>query len=86
MLPAELTAIQDEAFRSIKAETVKIPFGTTSIGKLAFADTNLKAIYIPASVISIGKDAIPEGTVIYTTKNSPVVNWAGTDYIIVTVD
>ena len=85
VLPADLTAIHDEAFRSIKAETVKIPFGTTSIGKLAFADSNLKAIFIPASVVSISEDALPEGTVIYTAPNSPVIAWAGTDYPVVIV-
>ena len=54
VLPANLTAIQAEAFSHTDATVVKLPEGVISIGENAFAYcTKLKQIYIPKSTTSI---------------------------------
>ncbi len=57
-LPAQLTAIEEEAFAGAAFEAVIIPDGCTFIGSRAFADCpNLIYVRIPASVTSIAEDA-----------------------------
>ena len=58
VLPAALTAIEEEAFCGSAMEQVTIPEGVTSIGARAFADcTELALIAIPDSVKEIADDA-----------------------------
>ena len=58
ILPSGLTIIENESFTGIKARTVVIPAGCTTIGPRAFADCpNLVYVYIPATVTSIAEDA-----------------------------
>ena len=58
VLPVDLKAIEDEAFRGLALEAVIIPDGCESIGNYAFADClNLIYVRIPTSVTSIADDA-----------------------------
>lgn len=57
--PADLTAIEDEAFRGdALLEELTIPDGVTSIGSYAFADCPaLRQVTVPAGVTSLGEGA-----------------------------
>ena len=58
VLPAELTAIEKEAFYAdASLETVILPEGVLNIGARAFADSSLQRINLPASVAFIADDA-----------------------------
>ena len=75
-LPADLTAIEDNAFEEIAAEAVYIPDGCKSVGNSAFANSNISVIYVPDSVTEIGTDAFPSNVFIYTPANSSAAKWA----------
>ena len=50
-LPAQLTAIEDQAFSGVICEAVIIPDSCEQIGSDAFADClNLKYVWIPKSI------------------------------------
>ena len=57
--PADLTAIEDEAFRGdILLEELTIPGSVTAIGSYAFADCPaLRQVTVPASVTTLGEGA-----------------------------
>ena len=57
ILPARLTAINEETFAYTQASTVIIPEGCTRIGKNAFYGSNVHRVYIPSSVTSIDNEA-----------------------------
>lgn len=57
-LPADLTAIEAEAFKGVNTEEIVIPDGCTTIGAKAFADSaKLVIVVMPDSVTSIADDA-----------------------------
>ena len=58
-LPADLTAIEEEAFMNADCQAILIPDGCVSIGSRAFADCeSLVYIRIPASVTDMAEDAL----------------------------
>ena len=58
VLPAKLKTIEDEAMAGCAFHAIRIPDGTTKIGKRAFVESpNLKFVYIPESVTTIEADA-----------------------------
>ena len=76
ILPAQTKVIEAEAFDGVPASNVYIPSGAATIEAAAFANSKIQAVYIPSSVTSIADDAIPSGTVVYTTEESYVYTWA----------
>ena len=57
-LPAQLAAIEAEAFRGMQAEEIVLKEGVAHIGAKAFADCpDLKLINLPASVVTIADNA-----------------------------
>ena len=79
ILPAELTAIDAEAFAGTTMQVVRLPQGLKSIGSRAFADCpDLWQILIPASVTSIADDAFTgvEGLIIFGQAGSAAQRFA----------
>ncbi len=73
-LPADLTEISAEAFRSGNYHSVYCRKNVVSIGKYAFADNpSLKWVYLPSSVTSIDATAFsgcPDSLIIYGVAGS----------------
>lgn len=79
VLPADLTAIEYQAFAEIDAAVVEVQDKCESIGAEAFLNcANLEAIYIPASVTSISFDAFDgcSKVTIYAPENSTAMRFA----------
>ena len=57
ILPADVTTIEDEAFRGVPIRDLRLPDGLCYIGSKAFAYTGLETVYIPKSVQYIEPDA-----------------------------
>ena len=78
-LPQMLTAIGEEAFAGIAAETVEVSENVVSIGPRAFADCkNLREIIIPATVTAIDDSALSgcENVTVYGVKGSEAERFA----------
>ena len=74
VLPASLTAIEEEALAGCAFAAVRIPDGVKSIGTKAFAGSpNLEYVYIPESVTSIAADAF------YQVTGLTVIGVAGSE-------
>jgi len=79
LLPADLTAIEAEAFVNVDAEKIVIPDGCVSIGSRAFADCGrLCLIEIPGTVTEIAADAFENcsGLTISAPSGSPAEAFA----------
>lgn len=79
LLPASLTAIEDEAFYGLPMSSVYCPDGLKSIGAKAFANcTSLRKVRIPASVTQIDASAFNGCTnlLIFGTKGSTAETFA----------
>ena len=81
-LPANLNAIEDEAFEGIAADTVIIPDSVTSIGRRAFADSRVRLIVIPSTVTDIGEGAFSNTPllIVYTDQWTETVGNCVQDY------
>ena len=78
-LPDGTKEIGPEAFTGVKAQVVRIPNGTVSIGNRAFAECGqLRQIRIPASVTAIGAEQFDprKPVVIFGSRNSAAYRYA----------
>ena len=73
VLPAALTALEEEAFAGGAFRFARLPYGAEEIGSQAFADcAELRFVYIPETVTVIAKDAFSgvEGLTILSEDGS----------------
>ena len=79
ILPADLKAIESDAFSGISARFVWIPDGVKSIGDNAFAECpNLEYVYLPYSCEAdkIGDSIFPAGIKVLVLEGSPAETYA----------
>ena len=85
ILPGQLQTIEEEAFAGIRARTVQLQEGITTIGPRAFMNCGkLEQIEIPATVTRIAEDAFEgtDGFVIYCPAGSGAESFAEAHHII----